>query len=172
MDFQTTALSDNSHFTVHTQGDNKTIFKCNMCSETYTNLNQIRDHFIYEFDLDKDSVHFLDCHIGIDQEDLDAPNLSPVSDDNSVTEPIECYKCFKTCKGTKGLNQHLGKRHSEDTNKEICELCGKTFKHKYAVSFHINQVHSKATRVKCAFCGKQVYNKYVLSQHLKKDHSN
>ncbi|CAG9314008.1 unnamed protein product [Blepharisma stoltei] len=162
-----------NHFTTHIQNDNRILFKCATCSKTFFSLSEMRDHIIVEFDLDKELIGFLNFEMGIDQysDDSDIQTSSPECEDNSSFEPIECYKCLKICKGTKGLNQHLGKRHSDGKNKEICEVCGKSFKHKYAVNFHINQVHAKATRVKCQVCGKQLYNKYVLSQHLKKQHS-
>ena len=59
----------------------------------------------------------------------------------------------------------MAKVHNAGDKAAACELCGKQFRHKYAVKFHVRQVHEKATRVDCSRCGKQVYNKYMLVKH-------
>ena len=43
-----------------------------------------------------------------------------------------------------------------------CHICFKKFKHKYALKFHIKQVHEGSTKVQCPACLKLVYNNYSL----------
>jgi uncharacterized Zn-finger protein len=68
------------------------------------------------------------------------------------------------------MKQHVAKVHVEVPKTEQCPECGKEFKHKHAVKFHIKQVHLKSTRVKCPYCDKEAYNKYMLIKHLKNQH--
>ncbi|CAG9334325.1 unnamed protein product [Blepharisma stoltei] len=128
---------------------------------------KIRNCLIEDFELDKDTIDFLDLDLGIISDDSSAsPCLSAIS--SFENDDFLCHLCHKTFKTHKGLQQHLGKQHTKSKEVVSCDICGKKFKHKYAVKFHINQVHDKITRVSCPICGKSVYNKYILSQHMAK----
>jgi len=83
-----------------------------------------------------------------------------------------CPYCRGHFKNSTGLNQHIGKVHCTYNKFIACHICGKAFKHKHAVRFHIKQVHEKKTRVKCDRCGKTLYNKYELTKHINKHHFN
>lgn len=65
----------------------------------------------------------------------------------------------------KGLKQHIGKKHDKQNKYLKCPQCSKKFKNKYAVRFHVKQVHDKTTRVQCTDCGVEYYNKYMLKVH-------
>lgn len=62
----------------------------------------------------------------------------------------------------------MGKVHCKDLKKVPCAVCQKSFKNKYAMKFHIKQVHEKSTRVTCNKCGTTIYNKYMLKKHIQK----
>ena len=74
------------------------------------------------------------------------------------------------CKGMKGLKQHLAKTHADINRSITCQDCGKTFRHKHALKFHVRQVHERATRVICKICNRSVYNKYMIPRHMKVYH--
>lgn len=79
-----------------------------------------------------------------------------------------CQECCMFFDTSKGYMQHVGKIHERKYKYTKCPVCDKKFKNKYAVKFHMKQVHEKATREKCPCCDKDIYNKYLLPKHLLK----
>jgi uncharacterized C2H2 Zn-finger protein len=82
-----------------------------------------------------------------------------------------CLKCEECCiffETAKGYKQHIGKVHVTKYKYSKCHECNKKFRNKYAVKFHIKQVHQRATRENCPLCGKDFYNKYLLPLHMEK----
>ena len=83
----------------------------------------------------------------------------------------DCLKCEECClffETRKGFMQHNGKVHDTKYKYSKCSKCEKKFRNKYAVRFHMKQVHEKTTREKCPTCGKEFYNKYLIPEHLVK----
>ena len=81
-----------------------------------------------------------------------------------------CNRCSGHFVSMKGLRQHIGKKHNLTRKYSSCPQCNKKFRTKYAVRFHVKQVHLKATRVSCSICGQDYYNKYMLKEHLAAEH--
>jgi uncharacterized C2H2 Zn-finger protein len=81
---------------------------------------------------------------------------------------LKCEKCCIFFETRKGYMQHNGKVHQTKYKYSKCPECNKKFKNKYAVRFHLKQVHTKTTRESCPTCKKQFYNKYLIPQHLLK----
>jgi uncharacterized Zn-finger protein len=101
----------------------------------------------------------------------------PVEDPTTVstqtsTEAVGkvCPECNQLFVSLKGMRQHMAKTHVELERKASCPMCDKMFRHKYAVNFHIKQVHIKSTRVSCPYCHKEIYNKYMLNKHCRNHH--
>ena len=147
------------------------VFRCEMCGEQFPSASSLRDHMVAEYGIEPELQDFLDISLGIDS--FSEPG-TPGSVDSASTVATEldrpsvvlqCPKCKKECRNYKGLRQHLAKIHQNRKKPVSCEECGKGFKHKHALKFHIRQVHEKATRVTCDRCGKAVYNKYMLKKH-------
>ncbi|CAG9330867.1 unnamed protein product [Blepharisma stoltei] len=90
------------------------------------------------------------------------------TNDSSSLEPFFCEECKIAFKSRKGKMQHLGKIHKTKYKHSRCQICNKKFRNKYAVRFHVKQVHEKSTRVKCMVCEKEFYNKYLLVDHMEK----
>mmetsp|Transcript_32733 Transcript_32733/g.56977 ORF Transcript_32733/g.56977 Transcript_32733/m.56977 type:complete len:160 (+) Transcript_32733:1060-1539(+) len=82
----------------------------------------------------------------------------------------KCPECLVEFASYKGLMQHKAKIHDRLVKTVPCNQCGKCFKHKYALEFHVRQVHEKSTRVQCGVCLKILYNKYAYKSHLKAKH--
>ena len=144
-------------------------YSCTVCSHSFEDRATLRMHLIEELDIQPEYLVFLDIDLGIDVEE----DLSPTSDSTEHSdepEEIKCYRCGKLCKSVRGLNQHFGKAHSSKKRHAVCKICGKAFRHKYALRFHVKQVHDQATRVACQVCGVVLYNKYMLPKHMRKAH--
>ena len=58
--------------------------------------------------------------------------------------------------------------HSQKRKGVKCPICGHKYANKYAVKFHIEQVHEQTQRVNCEFCKLPFYNKYVYEKHILK----
>ncbi|CAG9323614.1 unnamed protein product [Blepharisma stoltei] len=148
---------------------------CELCGVGFDSPHQFRDHLIQDFELDHDSISFLQFRLGLDYETKYSPKSletpkSPYSCSTveSECDEVECPTCGKFYKNHKGLQQHIGKAHSNKEKGVICSICHKTFKHQHALTFHDRQVHQKVTRVNCEICGLTVYNKYMLTKHISK----
>ena len=92
--------------------------------------------------------------------------------DQKFGSNLRCEQCCLFFDTNKGYMQHIGKIHEKKYKYTKCSLCVKKFKNKYAVKFHMKQVHQRATREQCPCCGKDVYNKYLLPKHLLKCEKN
>jgi hypothetical protein len=107
----------------------------------------------------------------------DREEYSPLSyQETELTPPIKpdsksrCQVCLSEFVSYKGMMQHKAKIHDKLERKVPCQQCGKCYKHKYALEFHVKQVHEKSTRVKCEVCLKVLYNKYAHRTHMKSKH--
>jgi hypothetical protein len=103
-------------------------------------------------------------------------NSSIIYQETEPTTPIKpdsrsrCEECQSEFVSYKGMMQHKAKIHDRIERKVPCPQCGKCYKHKYALEFHVKQVHEKSTRVKCELCLKVLYNKYAYRTHMKSKH--
>ena len=59
----------------------------------------------------------------------------------------------------------------DQKSKFICDLCGKNFKNKQNMKFHIMNVHSPSKSILCIDCGKTFKNETSLNEHVKRVHS-
>lgn len=85
-----------------------------------------------------------------------------------IQNSFKCEPCCIFFNTKRGLKQHLGKVHIKKYKYSKCQFCSKKFRNKYAVRFHIKQVHEKSTRDKCEYCNKVFYNKYLIPKHQEK----
>lgn len=88
----------------------------------------------------------------------------------TVRNKVKCPQCSAELVSFKGMKQHIAKMHDRTQKNVPCSLCNKYFMHKYALEFHIKQVHEKSTRVKCQVCLKVFYNKYSHRVHVATKH--
>ena len=140
---------------------------CEICGKLFATSWDYREHIMTTFQLDQEAIDFLSYTLDLPAIKVKPPPTKPEED----LEEVVCPHCKKHFKGKKGLNQHMGKVHSKKRKRSQCKECGKKFSNRYALSFHIKQVHKKSTRVECSHCKKIMYNKYVLEKHVKSEHS-
>lgn len=109
------------------------------------------------------------------------PNINfekiPSIKESKLEEPMKdladsniCTECNQSFLSFKGMKQHFGKVHLKSSKTTACNVCSKLFKNKYALHFHVKQVHEQRTRVFCTVCDKQLYNKYILKKHMRDQH--
>lgn len=103
-----------------------------------------------------------DLRFHLDKEDWEEYKEENFSGD------YNCEECCMFFESRKGFLQHIGKMHKQRNKHAKCRICKKNFKNKYAVRFHVKQVHEKTTRENCPTCGKEFYNKYLIPAHLLK----
>ena len=84
--------------------------------------------------------------------------------------PISCSDCGATFKKLQGLNKHRGKVHPTEPRLNQCAHCEKKFRNKYALKYHVLQVHEEGTRMACIVCSKVFYNQYTLTKHQRRAH--
>jgi|688.fasta_scaffold1108350_1 hypothetical protein len=148
---------------------------CTACGRDFKTRENLRDHLKVTFDLDEEVMRFtsfslglpLDTQVSVTDSYILEKAKPEEEEENSL---LNCPFCCLNFKNNKGLKQHIGKRHSARKKSAQCSICSKRFTHKYALKFHISQVHEKRTRVECPKCGKVVYNKYMLDKHISKEH--
>ncbi|CAG9329247.1 unnamed protein product [Blepharisma stoltei] len=146
-------------------------FKCNLCFENFDSASSLKKHIKEELEFCKEIEGFLNIEDTIPDTAKETITLKLQLDNRRKTgETIGCPKCQKVMKSRKGLHQHIAKIHCNRKKKCLCEVCGKNYKNKYALIFHIRQVHEKSTRAICEYCKKILYNKYSLVDHIAKVH--
>jgi DNA-directed RNA polymerase subunit N (RpoN/RPB10) len=102
------------------------------------------------------------------------PGANSECDGSQLTPQAKAWACPTCLSGFvshKGLSQHIAKTHDKPAKTTHCLECDKVFTHKYALKFHVTQVHLRSTRVSCLTCGKVLYNKYAYKVHLVLMHS-
>lgn len=124
---------------------------CEICKTEFINRQAYDQHLFAIYGLGDD----LKC--------FTAPSKAALS-------TFACSICGLVLKNAKGLNQHIGKVHPKRFKGVYCPTCHRKFKHKYALRFHVNQVHKQVTRVQCEKCGQAFYNKYMLRTHEQRMH--
>ncbi|CAG9327748.1 unnamed protein product [Blepharisma stoltei] len=145
-------------------------YQCKLCQKIFSEVILLKKHMIEELEFDNEIIGFLNLELGFDLSD-DTETQIVNKSTYEVRKNLICPFCSKICKSKKGLEQHKGKAHIHKRKRCTCKICGKRYENKYALRFHITQVHEKATRVKCDICGSIIYNKYMLTVHIEHAHT-
>ncbi|CAG9322739.1 unnamed protein product [Blepharisma stoltei] len=163
-------LTDNHDLSIVINTLEVNCFRCKLCQKIFSEATALRKHLLEEMELDNEGIGFLNLELGLDLSD-DIETHIQKSTANNAKNSIVCPICSKICKSKKGLEQHKGKTHIHKRKRCVCKICDKKYENKYALRFHIIQVHEKATRVVCEICGSVIYNKYMLAAHIESVHS-
>lgn len=144
------------------------LFQCQLCNSEFQTPLELRNHVAAELGIQPELYSFLELDLGITSAGDSSPDtrVSDFGPDKEVT----CFKCSKTCKSERGFQQHYGKVHVRKKKHATCKLCSSSFRDKYALRFHIKQVHDQLTRAECPLCAVLLYNKYSIPKHILKCH--
>lgn len=166
---QLTKLSSVNPSFLHQESCKPQTFTCKICHKMFENTSILKIHMLEEIEVENELMDFLNLELEI----IESHGLNDFSMGTSATvNSVVCKTCGKSCKSKKGLEQHKAKAHSKRIKKSRCKLCKKRFYGKYALRFHVNQVHQRNTRINCEICGESIYNKYMLTSHIKVFHEN
>lgn len=134
---------------------------------TAATLNEIIKHLQAEHHVEADAIGFMYLEVGLDPlYSVPQPLASQILSVQTGSHKYICEYCQSGFITYKGMKQHVGKIHLTKNKNVKCSHCPSKFKHKYALKFHIQQVHESSTRVRCPNCWKILYNKYSLKKHL------
>ena len=79
-----------------------------------------------------------------------------------------CTLCGKSFRGRDGLTYHMSNVHGE-AKKELCELCKKEYSSKNALRGHISRVHER-NKVCYCYCGHSFSDNSGLKYHMNHYH--
>lgn len=134
-----------------------TDFKCRLCSDTYTCLEDMASHLIFKHELKLELrtsfslVPFVlhgaswFCIICSLRRHSFKTLPSHVAK-HLFTEILVCEECGKLFSHEVALAKHVKEKHKKDTNKReehVCEQCGKSFPRKPSLVRHVKNIHTK-----------------------------
>ena len=82
-----------------------------------------------------------------------------------------CDLCGKKLSCAVTLQRHMRIHDSIGTKFYTCEECGKAYCDKRNLSDHISIVHRQVKKFPCAICGKQFGRRCNLQDHVKRTHN-
>ena len=126
--------------------DNKILFHCEKCSDTFDRKDNLRRH--------ESLVHEM-----FDTNFAAAAKLLKVG-----TSMWQCKQCKKTFNDVRKLEDHL---ILKSCTENICRYCQTTFKEKHNLTKHIKNVHIKKDSYKCDKCQKEYSLKKSFNRHIK-----
>lgn len=164
--------------------ENKSIWKCTLCGESYTELSILKAHkCIYLKNKESNSINvnisYIDsntlkkpliihkkskfkCQICQKLYESESSLSAHINKIHNTLKTYECFKCSKTFNKRFKIIQHIFTNHQEDYSRYICQKC--------LPSQEFN-LHTKLNRkknfLKCDVCPQLFITPYRLHQHYK-----
>ncbi|XP_022126103.2 gastrula zinc finger protein XlCGF26.1 [Pieris rapae] len=151
----------------HTKIDitKKIDFLCDVCNKVYTNRKTFNNH---------KKMHEKRLCIPCNKSFKSKPAFyqhKKLKHSQFTFKDTKCKKCGKVCKTIKTLHLHLKTKHSE-TNKYICDVCGKISNSRGNLKLHIDRhIDNKDYTYNCEQCNKQFKSKLALQGHFYRSHT-
>lgn len=154
-----------------------TIYECDICSRTFSNLGNLKIHIT--------KIHFQDavnlCNL-CNEKLRNKENLKRhILDEHGGKTPFKCPICQRRYRYEWNLNEHMDAIHDKEGG-YICNVCDKTFKYISCLSKHISNVHSLITindkqkcqrkdyQYRCDICEKCYRGRKKLRIHIETVH--
>lgn len=171
-----------SLFQISAASSDKDKISCGICGAMFSDVFILQEHLssdlLHEKDSGDEEEVFRSDSLSTNADSIIFPlNLGimigsePKVEVNQKESEFRCTICDTLFTTYKGMKQHMGKKHDTKNKPSRCSKCAKKFRNKYALKFHVKQVHEQATKTDCPHCGKSLYNKYMLAKHFEKDHN-
>ena len=77
----------------------------------------------------------------------------------------DCAVCGKLFKSKRGLNYHIDSFHEKRADFK-CDLCLRKFTRKQSLEAHIRNIHEQRVDVKCELCLRKFSRKHLLEMHV------
>ncbi|KAG5882115.1 hypothetical protein JTB14_016878 [Gonioctena quinquepunctata] len=84
--------------------------------------------------------------------------------------PSTCTICGVNYKNNDSLRSHMYHHRKTSTEEYLCEECGKSYKVKYKLYLHKQNVHLGLRNFKCEICGKRFFTRGDKMSHVRKTH--
>merc|ERR1719193_813170 len=153
-------FSNIEHYVDHTSGHKDMEYSCHVCSERFTDLNDMNLHqYTHLTDKDTREKQVFEC------KQCKNKYTAIEALDYHMETDSHCYPC-NLCKkeftALRYLRKHIASIHNEGTFK--CDVCGKLFKKEYFLKVH-KLIHSGDLPFACNECGKKFNRKDKLKRH-------
>jgi len=157
-------------------------WRCNICEHNFNSKPELRRH---RRDMHKEELAALgyegmvkdkDCpycekkfdsslrwKIHIFGRHKDMRHLHP-----DIQPRVSCDECGEGFFDNQTLRLHVQKNHS-DVSMSQCPHCPKSYKHKSALSQHLEREHDDSVHI-CHHCSREYQTKHALTRHLKTQH--
>lgn len=165
----------------------KVIYKCNICNQTFGNLQNFKDHTKLHMQI-KSSLKHKKYNKDLDRRGFthSCPTCGKSFKKNSQLirhvrihtgeKPFVCEFCNKAFNQKNALNIHRTKHTGEKKFK--CKFCSATFTQSGNMRSHIKRLHAPQTEIpaselyKCPYCNCVFKKIGILNCHVSRRHSN
>ncbi|KAG4070998.1 hypothetical protein HA402_001435 [Bradysia odoriphaga] len=135
--------------------------RCDQCGKSYKDRKTLREHM-------KCHVRAHKCNFCSKTFPSAAKLKYHIRDKHSAdaNEKFPCDKCGKMCQSKLLLACHIRNVHVPSMS-HVCEICGRTFKHKFNLQIHEQLEHSKTPlpKAQCNICGVWLKHELRLKKH-------
>ena len=142
--------------------------QCNLCGKRFRDVRILRNHIRTHTGEKPYKCHFKGCNRAYRcRTGLVRHFRSHTKEKPFICNVNGCGKAYQTASGLKyHINKHFG------INMVECDLCGKFFADKMALSSHKKNIHKTYDHlpVECDLCGKRVKSKWGLKIHKAQVH--
>ena len=133
------------HLKTH-HSENSRNFKCDVCNFETDRKDTLRKHQYLKHKIVTRGFRFIDKTFETDEVDF------------------TCFDCKKKFTTKLGIENHIIQPTCEDIK---CKFCGKVFKERKTLLYHIRNIHENPTKHKCEKCHQVFSHKNSLNKHYK-----
>lgn len=146
---------------------------CSLCQKEYGSADCLRQHMMHKHGSKMGgepsfSCNICDRHFRWKSSLRMHAKLHEAMDCNTNVKVFRCTTCDQICPSQCSLKAHMIK-HS-DRRQFPCDICGISFKRKYALKEHCQAVHCNEKNFQCSACGQTFVVKRYLDAHFKQAH--
>ena len=155
-----------NHFMVF--HNNKNIYPCSYCTESYFQIQDLRNHLKMTHD---EQVPSQQCPICLNGVTFEKDKVRIHINTEHRTAKFICDICKRNLSNITALEKHKKQIHSSDKTKYTCEICLKEYYFRHAFENHVAK-HNGEPTFQCQQCSKKCYTALYLRRHELDNHKN